>query len=89
MSPADAIVASAATLFAEKLPDIEMPCECQFHRLLAMGGGDGDVLVRAIGRAGGKVQAEARSGHEMTSDEIVGFIVRVVRPKKDVGRGQK
>jgi hypothetical protein len=81
MSPADAIVSRAAQLFAERLPAIEVPCECQFHRWLAKAGGDGDILSRAIERAAGKQKSEAKLfGREMTSDETIGFIVRVLRP---------
>jgi hypothetical protein len=79
MTPADSIVASALQQFAEKLPSIELPCDCQLYRLLARAGGDADVLRRAIDRAAGKMKEELRAGHLLTQDEAMGFINRIVR----------
>jgi hypothetical protein len=76
---ADEIVARASQLFAERLPDTLMPDPGEFHRWLAKGGGDGAALFRAIERASGKLRAEGRSGHEMDSNGVAAFVIRILR----------
>jgi len=71
--------ASIATRFAEKIPHIEVPCECQFYRWLAIAGGDYFIVRHAIDRAGGKARATERAGGVMDEMAVASFVMRIIR----------
>jgi hypothetical protein len=78
----DLAVARASQLFAEVLPDTPMPDPAEFHRWYQRAGSDTALLATAIRRAARKRTDEDLRGFEMDSEQIGGYIHKMLKAMK-------